>query len=744
MKRLRQALIFGISIGIAAVLLLLSPLGQGIEDEFGLELLFKIRGSIEPPADVVIVNIDDQSSELLELDSKIEDWPRTIYADLVEVLTQFGAAVIVFDIHFGDPHDEASDHRFAEAMRKNGRVILYQKLVRMNKGKSADQRVSSAVEIEQLVPPAPLLTDAALASAPFPIPKIPRRINQSWTFKASAGDMPTLPVVALQAAALPRYEAFYDHVKTVTGSGMGTIPRSVRQATEEVGLIETMHRYRQLLHPASAVPRPLSPDGPGTSSPEVDPLFRSLVKTYCGANNVYVNFYGPPATLVTYSLQEVLSGSDRADLKTAFHNKVVFIGAAKTTTWSEQNDGVFTVFTQADGLDLSGVEVAASVFANLLHDTQLKLFPVSLSILLLICSATIYSIISFTLPPIISIATLLILIGSGLFTADHFFSLNQIWLPVITWLILLPPVIFFSAIIIRFIGTQRERTHIKKALSLYLPHNVVEEISSDLTTIRTGDQMVYGVCLATDAQNYTTLSERLDPKELSAVMKNYFELMFGSVNRHGGLICNVVGDAMFSMWPSTDPSSANKEHACSAALDIFHTIESFNRSHPQRALPTRIGLHSGNLLMGNIGAEGHYEYAPVGDIVNTASRIENINKNLGTWILASEETIQQCSSIATRLMGSFLMSGKKRPVTLYQLLPYEITSADTRSLYDDAFPGALKLFQQKRWKDAETAFRKCLDLDPADGPSRLYLQLSSEFRLRPPGEDWDGIISLQK
>ena len=201
---------------------------------------------------------------------------------------------------------------------------------------------------------------------------------------------------------------------------------------------------------------------------------------------------------------------------------------------------------------------------------------------------------------------------------------------------------------------------------------------------------------------------------------------------------------MFSLWPSTDPSAASKRKACNAALDIFRTIESFNERHPERALPTRIGLHSGNLLMGNIGAEGHYEYAPVGDIVNTASRIENVNKKLGTWILASEETLQECDDIATRLMGTFLMSGKKRPVTLYQLLPYEITSPLTQRLHSDAFPEALQLFHAKQWERAENVLKNCLTLDACDGPSLFYLRIISRFRQHPPGENWDGVISLQK
>lgn len=746
MKHFRKALIFGIIIGIGAVVFLASPLGHYIEDEFGLALLFKTRGALPAPSDVVIINLDEKSSAQLDLPQKIENWPRSVYADLVTVLSDLGAAVIVFDVHFGDAQIQANDRRFAEEMETAGNVILYQKMVRKFTGPSSDPAMAAVVDIEQEIPPIKIFADAALASASFPIPKMPVRVNQAWTFKTSAGDIPTLPVIAMQALTLDRYEDFYGYVKNSTGSSMKGIPETWRQVTEQAGLIETMRRYKQLLFTDSAIPPPQpSPPHASKNDQENDRVYEALMNTYRDANNIYINFYGPPATLKTFSLTDLLSAyrADSESMRNILEHKVVFVGAARTS-WSEQKDGFYTVFTQSNGLDLSGVEIAATVFANLLDGTHLKSPKVSILAALLIGSALIFSFISFSFNPTGAAAALIGLTGVSFFAATQLFTMHAIRLPVITWLILLPPLLFFSAIIFKFIRVRRERTHIKEALHLYLPDNVVEEITNDLSFIKTGDRMVYGVCLTTDAQNYTTLSEKLEPTELSSLMKNYFEMMFKAVNGYGGVVCNVIGDSMFSMWPSTDPEIAGKKNACLASIDIIRTIDAFNERHPEQALPTRIGLHSGYLLMGNIGAEGHYEYAPVGDIVNTASRIENVNKKLGTSILASEETVQDCDGLDARLMGTFLMSGKSRPVTLYQILPHATGSADKRRLYDDAFPAALALFRSGQLGKAEAAFRKCLEMQVDDGPSRFYLNLCGQYRDNPPDLDWKGVISLQK
>ena len=209
-----------------------------------------------------------------------------------------------------------------------------------------------------------------------------------------------------------------------------------------------------------------------------------------------------------------------------------------------------------------------------------------------------------------------------------------------------------------YLTTHRERRNVRTALGFYLPENVVTELAKDLSFINKGDKKVYSTCLITDAEHYTTLSESMTPEDLSTHIKEYYQYLFGEVKQRDGLVCNIIGDSMLAHWPSIQPEIRLREKGCQAALAIAEAVEQFNVKHREKPLPTRIGLHCGYLLMDNIGAEDHFEYAPVGDIVNTVSRVEGLNKRLGTQILASEETLQGVVGIESRESGYFCSAVK--------------------------------------------------------------------------------------
>jgi adenylate cyclase len=141
-------------------------------------------------------------------------------------------------------------------------------------------------------------------------------------------------------------------------------------------------------------------------------------------------------------------------------------------------------------------------------------------------------------------------------------------------------------------------------------------------------QRVYGICLMTDAERYTALCERLEPERLHALMNRYYEALFEPVIRRGGIISNIVGDSMLALWTTELPDRRSREQACLAALEIADAAERFNLAQDGIRLPTRIGLHCGELVLGPVGAADHYEYRAVGDIVNTASRVQGLNKGL--------------------------------------------------------------------------------------------------------------------
>jgi adenylate cyclase len=226
-------------------------------------------------------------------------------------------------------------------------------------------------------------------------------------------------------------------------------------------------------------------------------------------------------------------------------------------------------------------------------------------------------------------------------------------------------------------------------------------------------------------------------------MNEYYRRLFSEVKRKDGIVCNVVGDSMLAHWPSSGPEAPLAEKACRAALHIARAAELFNALHRDRSLPTRIGLHAGLLLLDNIGTEDHFEYAPVGDVVNTVSRIEALNKRIGTDILASNTVLDGTQGVASREVGTFLLGGKTQPVVIFELLADEERTAGRNLLCNEAFPEALLLFRRGRWPRALKAFNHCLVLDTEDGPSRFYKELCESFLLAPPVH-WKGILQVEK
>jgi adenylate cyclase len=749
MKRTLNAILAGLLLTIAGISFFYTPLGQRVEEDYGLALLFKLRGPRLPPEKAVIINIDNDSSDKLSLSTHFSKWPRSVHAALVDRLIKYGAKVIAFDIFFAEYKNRAEDLAFAEAIRHAGNVILVEELQHTSLSLLKGTAASGNLEMESLLPPIALLADEALALVPFPLPKIPVRVNQTWRFKTSSGEIPTLPAAVFQTATLSQYDKLHELLSKKTPAVAQQLPATAKQAIASLGLVETMRRVREIFLQNTHLQEDLMAEIHGPT-PLTDPASEehnllALIAMYSGESSAGIDFYGPPASITTLSYHDVLSRpmDPEGPIARNIRGKAVFVGAARTT-WSNQKDGFYTVFSQADGLDLSGVELAATVFTNLFENRSVHPLSAGESTIIILLSAVFACLVSFLLTPPFAGASLLVGGGTTLVVAHHVFSLDGTWIPLIIPLILQPFVAFIGANLSNYLETHRERRNISKALGFYLPDTVVRELSKDLSFINKGDKKVFSTCLITDAQDYTTLSENIPPEELSTLMKEYYRYLFREVKKTGGVVCNVIGDSMLAQWPSARPEAQYNEKACKAALQISLAVQQFNRKHLNRQLPTRIGLHSGYLLMDNIGAEDHFEYAPVGDIVNTVSRIEGLNKRLGTQILASEEALQGVAGIDRRGIGVFLLSGKTKPVTLYELLAPSAHTENWDRFYKDVFPEALNLFRSGKWEKALKGFDHCLTLKEEDGPSRFYRQLCASYIQTPPSADWQGAIHIMK
>jgi adenylate cyclase len=149
------------------------------------------------------------------------------------------------------------------------------------------------------------------------------------------------------------------------------------------------------------------------------------------------------------------------------------------------------------------------------------------------------------------------------------------------------------------------------------------------------------------------------------------------------------------------------------------------------------------MFLGNVGAIDHYEYRPTGDIVNTASRIEGLNKYLNTEKLVSRDVLDQLDGFLTRELGTFLLVGKSRPVTVYELICQIGDCSEQQEMLCTTFNKALFAYRSRSWEEAGKWFYESKNIHGKDGPSAFYLKLCEQYRESPPMEDWNGVFCIE-
>lgn len=743
-KLLGKKLLLGLVVACAGILLASSNMGRWLEEEIGLPWLFQFRGAQPAPSEVVLISIDNISSQRLGLPNRPSKWPRSLHADLIHKLTLHGAAVIVFDIIFEEKRNQQDNILFASALHKAGNVILFQSLKKQPVHNSDfDGGNIQTGYIETLSSPLPILRDAALGLGPFPLPKVPAQINHFITFIPELGDHPTMPVVALQAYGLSVYGVLRNLLHDIAPELTTQLPTRKQQLQQPGDIQKLTQTFRQLFlnHPDLAQQLILQLHKRSTKiTSSQRELLVALINSYAKPHSLYLNFYGPPQTITTLPYYKVLESADHGD-PLALSGKTIFVGFSEQFQ-PEQKDGFYTVFSQPQsGLDLSGVEIAATSFANLLHDNSLKTTSARTDILIYLSWAILLALLLRTSSGamMISLAVLLgvayFLLNYGLFRQTHY------WPPIVIPLFLQLPLVLVATLLWNFLDAQRERRNIHHAFSQHLPIKIVDQLAQSQEHIAANSQHAHGIVLASDAQQYTTLSEQMPPDSLRKLMNRYYEILFAPIRKTGGVISDVVGDSALAIWTSNQADPVQGQQACQAALEILNAVDDFNQLNPEHALPTRMGLHFGELVLGHVGAMDHYEYRAVGDTVNTASRIENLNKQLGTRILVSREVLQGVEGFITRELGNFLLLGKSKPLNLYELISSCEHNRNIKPYKD--FVTALHTFQQQGWNEAAIAFENFIAEYGDDGPSQYYLNLCQQYLSSPPA-NWDGVTRIFK
>ncbi len=722
-----EAMLFGCAIGLVGVILSATPLGRNLEQNVGLSLLFGMRGTLPPPDGAAIISIDTQATASGEGETPREttgEWDRRILADLIDALVDLDVSVIAVDLFLSKQHEDAEDERLQRSIKSAGRVILYQELEKNNKYQDV------------IVEPLTRFRNEVAGLGSFVLPTIPARADYFWPFfsinqeaepaiEGNTGDgstplayeSPSLPLAALHLqvnrATDPR---IWESLLLKSEPGDGNLGHEADRFLATIRELRARTRQHELLQ---FYLQSTFPD----SGNEMNDALYSLILSYSWPSIRYINFYGPAATVPTIDSMDLIrsAGTNTMEYFRWLRDKVVFVGYVPDSP-DKQVGRYLTTFIGEDRLDLSSVEIAATAYLNLRHREWIRpAVPLSRTLLVLFFGFLVgFTTLKFR--PTISITAVFTLSTLTLATVLWKFGANQLWLPVIIPLGIQLPAAVTIGLLWQFLRTRRERNLYRQGLRLYVPRQAVEKMEAQ-GEFADESELTYCTCLFADIAEFTPMSEAMSPLELARFSTEYFTPLNTCIENNSGDVLATVGDEILAVWTAGDAAKAPRILACDASLQMVDAISEFNNTHQEHSIFTRFGLHAGWLVIGNIGGGGHASYSIIGDVANSAKRIEDLNKILGTQILVTGEVIDGLDKFHSRRVGSFFVKGKSQPLEVYELCCIKQQASKRLLEHNAEFTVALDEFVSGNYESSKRLFSVYRKNVEHDGPAEYYLEL---------------------
>lgn len=282
-----------------------------------------------------------------------------------------------------------------------------------------------------------------------------------------------------------------------------------------------------------------------------------------------------------------------------------------------------------------------------------------------------------------------------------------------------------------------------RSFTKYIPSGVVSYL------IRSGQDAVLGgrtqdlTIFFSDVADFTTISEQMEPNQLVTHLGDYLGAFSQIILDSGGTVDKYIGDAVMAFWNAPTRVDNHAIAACSAALACRKRLGQLRQKWAGAELPllrARIGLHVGDVIVGNMGSDNRLNYTVLGDPVNLASRLEGLAKVYGVSILVSEDVYQRASeAFMFRRLDRVTVKGKTVPVTVYELIDTVRLQNATYLRWLDTYHGALDAYFAQDWDLAEQQMHATVALRPKDGAATLMLERIAAYRRQAPGANWDGV-----
>ena len=306
----------------------------------------------------------------------------------------------------------------------------------------------------------------------------------------------------------------------------------------------------------------------------------------------------------------------------------------------------------------------------------------------------------------------------------------------------------------RMVGQLRHKEQIRRTFGRYIDPRVVEGLINQSAAAATEGQRRVMTVMFCDMKGFTGLSEGMTPQGLVKVMNRYLSTMSEPIRAQQGIIDKYIGDAIMAYWgpPFTDEADEARL-ACLAAIDMMDRIGGLRKELPEllgvRSIPTecdlRIGIATGEALVGSIGSEFMMSFTVMGDTVNLASRLESANKFYGTRCLVSQATIAAAAqAVEAREIDRLVVAGQTRPQIVFEIMGRAGELSAEQIALRAHYSEGLAAYRARHWDEATSALKAALAAAPGDGPCMVLLTRVESLRDNPPPADWDGSWHLDQ
>jgi adenylate cyclase len=394
-----------------------------------------------------------------------------------------------------------------------------------------------------------------------------------------------------------------------------------------------------------------------------------------------------------------------------------------------------------------GVEIHATLLDNLIQGDFLTILPPwALWTWTLILAAGVILVVLLSPKLAVTLAALVLLVLVNLTACVAAFRASWWADPVLPGIAL--GLSFSLAAAYSYATEGRQKKLIRGMFAQYMSETVINHLLQHPEKLKLGGERRRVTLFFSDLAGFTTLSERLAPETVVALLNEYLSCMTEIILEEEGTVDKFEGDAIMAFWGAPLDQEDQAIRACRAALRQVAALADLNREFTRRGLPPltlRIGLHTGEAIVGNLGSSRRFDYTVIGDTVNLASRLEGLSKFYGTAILAGEATVSECGSgVEFRELDLVAVKGREEPVRVFEVLAVKGELAPAQAAVREDFAPGMELYRRGRFEEAAARFAHALEHSPHDGPAQTFLARCRQFQAAPPPPDWDTVFRPDK